>query len=285
MDSAQHRGSRLGAALVRFAKPLVVALAVVSLIKLFALEAYRIPSGSMEGTLLPGDFVLVNKLAFGLRAPKHMPLVGWQLPPFAAVGGRPVRRGDVVVFEFSKGPAGRTFGRGSKLVKRVVGIPGDTVEVSGSDVRVNGNRLRVGLSAGGAQLPPGLGRQASAQYGWAGPVVVPRKGQVVSLTGDRLEDWAEIIEAEGHALTRHDDGSVFVDGEPRQAYTLAHDYYYVLGDNLHNSLDSRSWGFVSDRDLIGEVLMVYWSWHQGSGAEALSAFSSIRWGRIGSLVR
>lgn len=282
MDSAQHRGSR-GAALVRFVKPLVAALVVVSLIKLFALEAYRIPSGSMEGTLLPGDFVLVNKLAFGLRTPKHVPLVGWQLPSLAAVGGRPVRRGDVVVFEFSKDPAESALRKGSKLVKRVVGLPGDTVEVSGSRVSVNGSELRLGLSAVGTTPPPG--RSVFAQYRWGGPVAVPRKGQVVSLTGDRLEDWVEIIEAEGHSVTRNGDGAVLVDGELRQTYTILHDYYYVLGDNRSNSFDSRSWGFVSDRDLIGEVLMVYWSWHQGSGAQMLSAFSSIRWGRIGSLVR
>jgi len=282
MDSTHHRNSRL-AALVRFTKPLVVALAVVSLIKLFALEAYRIPSGSMEGTLLPGDFVLVNKLVFGLRTPKQVPLVGWELPSFPAIGGRPVRRGDVVVFEFSKDPAQSALRKGSKLVKRVVGIPGDTVEVSGSHVKVNGSELRLGLSSVGGAPPEGRG--VSTQHGWAGPVAVPRKGQVVSLAGDRLEDWVEIIEAEGHTVALNGDGAVLIDGELRQSYRLAHDYYYVLGDNLNNSFDSRSWGFVSDRDLIGEVLMVYWSWHQGSGAEMLSAFSNIRWGRIGSLVR
>ena len=284
MDSAQHRTAR-GAALPRIVKPLVVALAVVSLIKLFALEAYRIPSGSMEGTLLPGDFVLVNKLAFGLRAPKRLPLMGWEVPAFTAVGGRPVRRGDVVVFEFSKDPPGSTLRRGAKLVKRVVGIPGDTVQVAGSDVLVNGNVLRVGLSSGNAQLADGPGLRASAEYAWSGPVVVPFKGQVVSLTGEGLESWLKMIEAEGHAVARDDDGRVLVDGEPRKTFTLAHDYYYVLGDNFRNSFDSRSWGFVSERDLIGEVLMVYWSWHQGSGAEVLSASSSIRWRRIGSLVR
>lgn len=269
--------------LLRIVKPLVVALAVVSFIKLFALEAYRIPSGSMEETLLPGDFVLVNKLAFGLRMPRRIPLAGWEIPGLTLVEGRPVRRGDVVVFEFSKDPPGSTVRQGMKLVKRVVGIPGDTVQVAGSEVNVNGNALRVGR--GGARLGDSPRRQASAQHAWSGPVVVPSKGQVVSLTGDRLEGWLEIIESEGHAVARDEDGTVLVDGEPRETFTLAHDYYYVLGDNLHNSFDSRSWGFVSDRDLIGEVLMVYWSWHQGSGADRLSAFSSIRWGRIGSLVR
>lgn len=284
MEKTQHRAVRI-AAVLRIVKPLIVALVVVSLIKLFALEAYRIPSGSMEGTLLPGDFVLVNKLAFGLRAPQEVPLLGWRLPALTAVGGRPVRRGDVVVFEFLKDPAGGTLRRGSKLVKRVVGIPGDTIQVAGSDVRVNGQSLRVGVAAGPARGAEGLSRRSSARYGWSGPVVVPSKGDVVSLAGDRLNDWLEIIAAEGHEVSRDAEGRVLIDGAPRHSVTLGHDYYYVLGDNLHNSYDSRSWGFVSDRDLIGEVLMVYWSWHQGSGAEALSAFSSIRWGRIGSFVR
>ncbi|MBE0556895.1 MAG: S26 family signal peptidase [Proteobacteria bacterium] len=80
-------------------------------------------------------------------------------------------------------------------------------------------------------------------------------------------------------------GRILIDGESHETYTIQNDYYYVLGDNFYNSFDSRYWGFVSDRDLIGEVLVIYWSWTQGSSSETLSAISSIRWERIGSLVR
>jgi signal peptidase I len=95
----------------------------------------------------------------------------------------------------------------------------------------------------------------------------------------------EIIRHEGHAVRLTPEGTALIDGQSMETYSVENDYYYVLGDNLHNSYDSRYWGFVSEDDLIGEVLLVYWSWHRGSSPELLSEVSSIRWKRIGSLVR
>jgi signal peptidase I len=277
----EHRqGPSVRAVVARIVKPLVVALVVVALIKLFVLEAYRIPSGSMERTLVPGDFVLVNKLAFGLRTPAEIPVVGLRTSALTLVPGKDVRRGDVVVFSFSKAVPGSALPRGAKLVKRVVGLPGDTVLVAGSDIRINGQSLRV--SDPTRMMPQ---RRASRQARWSGPVVVPRQGQRIDLSGEHLARWADIIRDEGHEVALSYDGRILIDGESREEYTVERNYYYVLGDNLNNSFDSRYWGFVSDRDLIGEVLMIYWSWRPGSSSEVLSAIPSIRWERIGSLVQ
>ncbi|MBE0556896.1 MAG: signal peptidase I [Proteobacteria bacterium] len=107
MENREQRTTRR-LLVLRIAKPLLVALVVVSVIKVFVLEAYRIPSGSMESTLVPGDFVLVNKLAFGLRTPKEIPILGLSLPALTLIPGKDVRRGDVVVFAFKKTPPGIT---------------------------------------------------------------------------------------------------------------------------------------------------------------------------------
>lgn len=267
--------------LARIVKPLLVALAVVVVIKAFVLEAYRIPSGSMETTLVPGDFVLVNKLAYGLRTPAELPLVGLSLPAVTLVPGKDVRRGDVVVFTFTKKIPGNQLPSGSKLVKRVVALPGDTVLIVGGDIRVNGQPMR--LPQGGGQLSARSLKSAIDR--WAGPVVVPYRGQAVDLTGEQLSDWIEIIRAEGHEVTLSPEGLILIDGRREETYTVREDYYYVLGDNLGNSFDSRYWGFVSDQELIGEVLMIYWSWRPAPGSETLSTVSSIRWERVGSLVR
>ena len=276
-DSARQPLRR---ALIRIARPLFVALVVVSVIKIFVLEAYRIPSGSMETTLVPGDFVLVNKLAFGLRTPKEIPILGLSLPPVTLAPGKGVRRGDVVVFEFTKKSPGNHYPRGSKLVKRVVGLPGDTVLVAGADIRINSRSLRVAAPPG-----PSPHGQLPGPYHWFGPVVVPRRGQIVALSGVRLSEWAEIIGGEGHEVSLSPEGRILIDGQSSDTYTVQNDYYFVLGDNLRNSLDSRHWGFVADRDLIGEVLMIYWSRKQGTSSGVLSSISSIRWERIGSFVR
>jgi signal peptidase I len=266
--------------LVRIAIPLVVALVVVSVLKAFVLEAYRIPSESMEKTLMPGDFVLVNKLAFGLRTPSEVPILGMPLPVLTLVPGRDIRRGDVVVFAFHDSPRENSLPRGSKLVKRVVGLPGDTVLITASGITINGQLLQIPAEAG----QPPQGRESGLPR-WLGPIVVPKKGQRVELSGDRRAEWAELIRNEGHDVSVRTDGKILIDGESRETYTVQNDYYYMLGDNLRNSYDSRFWGFVADRDMIGEVFVIYWSWYQGSSETKLATISSIRWDRIGSLVR
>lgn len=274
-SQAKSRGHLVG----RLIKPLITVVAVVLLIKLFVLDAYRIPSGSMQNTLVPGDFVLVSKLAYGLRTPHEIPFLSLRLSPVTLVSGGGVRRGDVVVFEFTKRPKGSHLQPGSKLVKRVIGLPGDTVLVAGSDVRVNG------LSLALPHQPSGAAAGISRSLPWDGPIVVPRKGQVVQLAGADDATVEEIIRSEGHKVSRTLQGETLVDGTPAQSYTFGHDYYYVLGDNLGNSYDSRFWGLVSDSDLIGEVLMIYWSWRSDPSSRMLSTVSSIRWERIGTLVR
>ena len=77
-----------------------------------------------------------------------------------------------------------------------------------------------------------------------------------------------------------------MDGVGATDYEVEHDYYFVLGDNRHNSLDSRFWGFVPDQNLIGEALMVYWSWDPDIAVSNLmDKVRSIRWDRVGTLIR
>ncbi len=276
----QHQHPGVRHVLVRLLKPLLVALLVVVLIKAFVVEAFRIPSGSMERTLVPGDFVLVNKMAYGLRTPAELPLVGMRISSLTLLPGKDVQRGDVVVFSFSKKVPESSLPTGAKLVKRVIGLPGDTVLVSGGEIWVNGRKLKI--------TAPGrieLGAHPRRLTPWSGPVVVPAHAQRVDLSGEHLTAWLDIIRSEGHAVSVGPDGRILIDEQPQDAYTVQRNYYYVLGDNLSNSFDSRYWGFVSDDDLIGEVLMIYWSWRPSGSSGTLSSISSIRWERVGSLVR
>src|SRR5881296_3015129 len=119
------RRSLLGRWFDSWMRSLGMALVLFLIIRTFLLEAFQIPSGSMERTLLAGDFLFVNKAVYGAQIPgTHARLPGFESP----------RRGDVIVFAYPKNPE-------LNYVKRVIGVPGDTVEMRGGEVRVNGRPL------------------------------------------------------------------------------------------------------------------------------------------------
>jgi signal peptidase I len=282
--------------LAEYGKTVLATLLVAIFIKVFVVEAFRIPSGSMENTLQVGDFLLVNKLAYGIRTPRTVPLTTIPLSVATFSFSTEVRHGEVVVFEF---PGIQRDGEGAlnevNYIKRCIGLPGDTVEILRSRVFVNGHEMlfsrnvKVNQSDGyeswqrGVRLtPPGRGYTEN-EYG---PVIVPRKGDVLLLNSSTFGEWEEFIKREGHTARLNAEGTVIIDGVAAASYTVDRDYYFMLGDNRNNSLDSRFWGFVPRENLVGEALVVYWSWD--SDLSLLSLFDkigSIRWDRVGTLVR
>ncbi|RKY87909.1 signal peptidase I [candidate division KSB1 bacterium] len=135
-----------------YTETLLFVLVTVFILRTFVIEAFRIPTGSMEDTLLIGDFLFVNKFIYGPRTPDHIPLLNIKLPWVRLPGLREPRRGDVIVFKYP---------RNEKLdyIKRCIAVGGDTVEIRNKQVYVNGKLV---------PLPP---------HGKVGPYVIP-KGQL-----------------------------------------------------------------------------------------------------------
>lgn len=121
-------------------------------------------------------------------------------------------------------------------------------------------------------------------YGWTrdcfGPLWIPSKGATVRLDADNVALYARIIEAyEGHSLSTGPDGGVVIDGKAADSYTFAQDYYFMMGDNRHNSLDSRYWGFVPEDHIVGRPAVVWLS------TDANRRFPhSVRWRRFLKIV-
>jgi signal peptidase I len=119
-----------------------------------------------------------------------------------------------------------------------------------------------------------------------GPVVIPKKGDVIDLTSQSFERWQTFIGREGHTAHLDEQGRIFIDGKPQNRYTVEHDYIFGMGDNRDNSLDGRFWGFVPKENLVGTPMIVYWSWDPDIPlTNIFSKLASIRLGRIGTLIK
>ena len=256
---------------------LVIAAIFATLLRVFVVESYRIPTGSMESTLLAGDFLFVNKYVYG---PK-IPFTDIRLP-----GVKTVDRGDIIVFKFPKD-------RSLNYIKRCVAVPGDTLEIHGQQLSINKKPSplpphaqfigsRMAARDGDYMIFPQYSDYNKDNYG---PLRIPRKGDVVRLTPGTYPLYSSLIADEGHDVSLQG-RTVFIDGSPVQNYTVQSNYYFAMGDNRDNSLDSRFWGFLPEKDIVGQALMVYWSWNPDLSifTDLVSKISSIRLQRTGLIV-
>ncbi len=204
--------------LVDYAKSFFPILLVVLVIRSFLFEPFRIPSGSMMPTLLVGDFILVNKFTYGLR----LPVVNTKVVPI----GEP-ERGDVAVFRYPKQPE-------VDYIKRIVGLPGDTIRVDGEKLWINGEKVAL-----------------ETQGRYAGDANLKHAGLIKAI---------EMLPGAPH--------HVLIDPDRRMGsaeWTVPEGRYFVMGDNRNHSNDSRFWGFVPESNLVGKAVMIWlhWNWQDG----------------------
>jgi signal peptidase I len=244
-------GGSLGRKVWENVKSLAGAVLIYLVIKTFLMEAFRIPSGSMIPSLLIGDWLFVNKLVYG----PHIPFSRVNLPGYSDPN-----RGDVVVFVSPHQPDLAAQGEDPTptLVKRLIGMPGDTLYMRQGLVHVNGLPQRQGFAA--ASNPKGNGEEHST-----------------------LMDWQHRIELSG---TRF--------GPPPKTPTLDNwgpllippQHYFMMGDNRYQSKDSRYWGVVPRASVRGRPMFIYYT-HvpQAESDRPVSFLTDIRWSRIGHWVK
>ena len=293
-DIPLHREKNFTSTLAEYGKTILITLLAALVLKLFVIDAYRIPSSSMENTLQIGDFLLVNKLAYGLHTPHHIPFTTTTFSPLSFPLFRSVHRGDVVVFEFPGNKNEVTPSESVYYIKRCIGLPGDTIEIRSGKVLVNG--IEISFPSHGihtshpadktlrrnSELFPTGSAFSDINYG---PIVIPKRGDTIKIDPSSLSRWQIFIEREGHTPRLNND-TILIDGTASSTYCVQKNYYFVLGDNRDNSIDSRYWGFVPADHLIGEALFIYWSWDPEIPVYSLSEkYSTIRWNRIGILIR
>lgn len=218
-----------------WAKSIAIAFVLFLLIRTFVVQTFVITSGSMKNTLLVGDMLVVNRAAMGTRIPgTHLTLPGYSAP----------RLGDILVFD---PPHEETI----MLIKRLVGMPGDTVEMREGVLYRNGARIEEPYVVR-ADIPDERHPWMDWQRDYLGPGV---DRAAYSATRD---NWGPLV--------------------------IPEDRYFMMGDNRDQSLDSRYWGLLEGWRLEGRALFTYFSYDRDS-FRPFPWIREIRWGRIAAAIR
>ncbi|MBS1561463.1 MAG: signal peptidase I [Bacteroidetes bacterium] len=279
------------------------ALTVVTIVNGLALASFVVPTGSMESTVMTGDFLFVNKFKYGPSTPQIIPFFNIPLPYYKTPPIWAPEQGDVIVFIF---PGNRDQVKPDNFeyyLKRCVAVAGDVLEVKGGRVIVNGKEFPLPEHGQFMQYPADLRqnviypddriRTFPPGRGYTrddyGPIRIPKEGDVLQLNQQNFQEWATFIAREGHQV---DAMSMTIDGQRATSYTVERDYVFGMGDNRDNSLDSRFWGFIPKQDVVGTPIMVYWSMPvsdpNSRDQEPLSLkarIKGIRWSRLGTIIR
>ena len=205
-------------------------ICAVFVLRSFIVEPFKIPSGSMIPTLQIGDFILVNKFMYGIR----LPVINQKVVEL----GSP-KRGDVVVFRYPRDES-------VDYIKRVVALPGDVIAYEDKRLTINGQPLQ--YSGGEAYLDPENMRYAK-RYTEAFPA---------DLGGNRHEILNDPDRPAGAFPAERFPGAEFCQYQPSGlTCKVPAGHYFAMGDNRDNSADSRYWGFVPDKNIVGRAFFVW----------------------------
>ena len=247
---------------LREAKAIGLIVIIALALRATVVEAYIVPTGSMEKTILVGDFLIGNKFLYGMRTPDRIGIpytqIGFDIPWVRMPAFRQPRGGDVVIFKYPHQPL-------DKYVKRLIGGPGQTVEVRNREIFVDGEpyfhpeHLQF-VSPRPQQKSisdPNIFPRGNGNKDHYFPVRVPAAGDTLRALEDRTILWY-IATMDGHDV-HVEEGEIAVDGQVIEHYIVQQDYYFMMGDNRDQSFDSRFWGFVPHDYILGAALFIYFS--------------------------
>ncbi len=273
----------------RLLKILVLVLFLALILKAFVVDAFQIPTGSMKNTLLEGDFLLVNKSAYSISTPHQIPFLGKRLSRTELISTGKPEFNDVVAFEIPADYYDPDSEEYSILIKRIIGLPGDTIEIKDQTLYINHKKYRtpsyikINLNETpieniNKELFPYNNKWSLENYG---PIIVPKKGMKVELNPKNILQWQNAINTDYGKKVISVEGTVInLNNQAIREYVFEKDYYFVLGDNRKNSIDSRYFGYIPEEWIIGKAFMIYWSKIPVQSSGISDYFSSIRFSRL-----
>ena len=290
-------------------RSLFILVIIVLTLKVTIFELYIVPTGSMENTIMTGDFLAGNRFVYGMRTPEWIGIpytdIGFDVPSVKFPSFKEPKKGDVIIFKFPRDVK-------QKYVKRAVAGPGDMLEVKNKVIYLNGEPsalppngkfVMAPLSDTFTQQDIFLGDQGNKDHFKA--LRMPKKGDQIEISSQNAKLLLHLMLLDGHDLTLKSGsktyrftmtspdelyrrkgemsvyrpyypegdllvpwsdnipkGTLLMDGNPLgnlTHYTVEDDYFWAMGDNRDNSLDSRYWGFVPRSHILGEALFAYFS--------------------------
>lgn len=355
-------------ALREWGDAIIFAVIAATLIRTLFIEAYVIPSGSMENSLLIGDYLFVSKVNYGARmpiTPVSFPFMhhttpwgtqaywgGIKLPYYRLPGLSDIKKQDIVVFNApieADSPYFRPVDKRENIIKRCQGTPGDTLSVVNAQVYINGkaapnpergkegyfvetngqefnpailNELKIDIRGNtGNRYEMMMSKESAAtlktysnvksivpavtlkgtsdplnpvypakyprykitpnfpDFKWNvdnyGPIIIPKKGWTVKLDSLTFPVYGRAIEIYENNKVNVGGKDIMINGKKADTYTFKLNYYFMMGDNRHNSEDSRFWGFVPEDHVVGKALFTWMSIDSTA-----SFFNKIRWNRL-----
>jgi len=341
---------------------ILFAVIAATLIRTFFIEAFTIPTPSMEKSLLVGDFLFVSKVSYGARVPMTpiafpfahhtMPFTdsakaystAIQLPYYRLPGLGSVEHGDCVVFNYPMEDF-RPTDKKENYIKRCVGLPGDTLQVKEAILHINGHQAEMpenlqliyNVKTNDGFLSPDVMKKMHINDYWQisnqgdfqlfatkenaaklkafdnvtsvepvinkqgvysaeifphsenvkwnvdnfGPLYIPKAGTTTPLNTTNLVFWQRLITIYEHNTLEVKGNDIFINGKLVTSYTFKQDYYFMMGDNRHNSADSRFWAFVPMDHIVGKAVFIWLS----LDANETNIFKKIRWNRMFTFVK
>lgn len=274
--------------LLSWTKTILGAILVVMIINGLAIASFVVPTGSMENTVMTGDFLFVDKFSYGPSTPQVIPFVDVPLPFLRFPGIKEPEKGDVIVFIYPGNANEVESEKFTYYLKRCVATAGDTVVVRDTNLFVNGEK--VALAPHGKFLKNNRQNHHRIQRvrNDYGPKRIPKAGDTIRISMANFINWNIFIQREGHN-TKLRGSDIYIDNKKTDYYVVERDYCFGMGDNRDNSSDSRVWGFIPVENVVGTPIMVYWSWQTKERPDddewsLWEKISNIRWGRLGTLI-
>jgi len=217
---------------VEYSKSFFPVILIVFTLRSFLVEPFKIPSGSMIPTLLVGDFILVNKFTYGIR----LPIINQKI-----IDINQPQRGDVMVFRYPKDTS-------MDYIKRVVGLPGDKITYREKHIYVNGNPVKYQDKGEYNYIESGLNYAATISY----TEILGQHNHTVIVQPEQNTYYPTQVENfPGRENCTYKQNEF--------TCTVPQGQYFMMGDNRDRSNDSRYWGFVPDKNVVGKAFMIWWN--------------------------
>jgi signal peptidase I len=252
---------------------IIYAILLGLIIRIFFIDSFKIPTSSMSPTLISGDYVLVNKLILGPRIYQNFNFFEKRNIVMKRLKGfRRIRRNDVLVFNYPyTNPNKLKLDLNTFYIKRCIAIPHDTFNIENGIYEVKGFLDTVGIYQRQIQLSQIPDYELKKEifhcfpldpnYSWNikyfGPLYVPGKGDEIVINFLNLPLYRNLITYETEKEIEVVDGKVYLDGEVLSSYIFQKDYYFMAGDWIFDSFDSRYWGLLPEDLIVGKVAFIW----------------------------